>query len=390
MKKSKHFFHLFLLGILAIFLSFGQLERIQVTSQVAFYLHDVLLVFWIATSFQLLTPLLKKNISWLSGFFSIWIVLGILVNGIGNSGLLTAVLYCCRLLTYLVFGELLLDLVRKKLLTHTQILCAVLFTGVMMLYFGFLQYIFIPDTRILFFLGWDDHYYRLISTLLDPGFAGIMLVLTFCAAQMIEQKKFKKLFSVLLLFGILLTYSRASYLTLAFVLGIATVTFWLQKNLFVSAYLVYLCVFLTAIPFLPRPGGEGIRLERTSTITARTAGIVQNFQSMEPKEWITGKGLFLPIHSSQTLFGQPDHAVVSSNWIIFVLIETGLPGWIAFFLIIFTVLKNFWKKNVWLFLAFCAILIHGLFNATIIYPFVVLFLVQMNAAGSEFSRDTRQ
>ncbi len=40
---------------------------------------------------------------------------------------------------------------------------------------GLMQFILYPDLRNLYYLGWDPHYYRVFSTLLDPNFAGITI-----------------------------------------------------------------------------------------------------------------------------------------------------------------------------------------------------------------------
>src|SRR3989338_6680935 len=40
---------------------------------------------------------------------------------------------------------------------------------------GLGQYIFLPDTRFLLSYGWDEHYWRLIGTVLDPNYMGVMM-----------------------------------------------------------------------------------------------------------------------------------------------------------------------------------------------------------------------
>src|SRR5207237_858262 len=44
---------------------------------------------------------------------------------------------------------------------------------------GLIQLIFYNSLRGLYYLGWDEHLYRLFSTFLDPNFAGMYLVIFF-------------------------------------------------------------------------------------------------------------------------------------------------------------------------------------------------------------------
>src|SRR3989304_8999963 len=72
-------------------------------------------------------------------------------------------LYLLRFLAYSLLLNIKID--RKYLLFFSSAIAV----------FGLAQYILIPDTRFLAVLNWDDHYYRLLSTLLDPNFTGIIL-----------------------------------------------------------------------------------------------------------------------------------------------------------------------------------------------------------------------
>ena len=61
-------------------------------------------------------------------------------------------------------------------------------------------------------LGWDDHYYRLISVLFDPNFTGLILVLGLILIYFNRPRSWW-LYAIHLL-ALLLTYSRSSYLAL--------------------------------------------------------------------------------------------------------------------------------------------------------------------------------
>ena len=44
---------------------------------------------------------------------------------------------------------------------------------------GYIQYFFYPSLKGLFYLGWDEHMYRMFSVFFDPNFAGAFFVLYF-------------------------------------------------------------------------------------------------------------------------------------------------------------------------------------------------------------------
>ena len=51
--------------------------------------------------------------------------------------------------------------------------------GSIIVVLGYLQYFFYSSLKNLFYLGWDEHMYRLFSVFLDPNFAGAFFVLFF-------------------------------------------------------------------------------------------------------------------------------------------------------------------------------------------------------------------
>lgn len=98
--------------------------------------------------------------------------------------------------------------------------------------FGLGQVIISPNMgELALKAGWDPHVGRLFSTLLDPNFAGAFLVFgliislsLFLYGRTIESKIITSSVAILTLIGIILTYSRSSYLFLAvsfFILAIA-------------------------------------------------------------------------------------------------------------------------------------------------------------------------
>lgn len=131
---------------------------------------------------------------------------------------------------------------------------------------GFIQYLWYPDLRNLYYLGWDPHYQRLFSTLLDPNFSGIILVMTAIALLSAVQKKVSAVHVggfVVVLAALILTYSRSSLLAAGvgfLIFGILTK----RKALMGGILAAVIALFLV----LPHTG-EGRNLLRTVSSYAR-------------------------------------------------------------------------------------------------------------------------
>jgi hypothetical protein len=251
----------------------------------------------------------------------------------------------------------------------------------------------IPDTRFLQFLGWDDHYFRFISTLLDPGFTGIVLLLSLYLLYQLFFQRFSWLSmgishlslkaqtvflwigSFTLTLGISLTYSRASYL--AFLSSGAIAILFLikkkQKQLWLPLF-ASLVFLVLSLPFLPRPTGEGVKLERTSTIVSRTSTIQQSVHSLKSWQWLTGTGFFVSNENQLLATQLGNHNRLPDNWLIMLVTEVGGVGTVLVGFWVIDIARKNWHINPWFWLSLTAVFIHGLFNASLVYVFVLLWL----------------
>ncbi|MDP3758656.1 MAG: hypothetical protein Q8Q86_02960, partial [Candidatus Daviesbacteria bacterium] len=89
-----------------------------------------------------------------------------------------------------------------------------LLSGISFAVLGILQFIFFPDLDFLRIAGWDPHYFRTVSTFLDPNFAGAFLVLTLILIfqNLAKAKKWNTIFFITIYLALLTTFSRSSYL----------------------------------------------------------------------------------------------------------------------------------------------------------------------------------
>ena len=216
---------------------------------------------------------------------------------------------------------------------------------------GLLQYFLLPDTRFLTYIGFDDHYFRLIGSLLDPNFTGLVLVIFTLLVP--------KLFFLFPLLALALTFSRASFLALAVSLLYLAVV----KKQF--RLLLLILILGIALYFVPKPFGEGVNLFRTFSIFSR----------------LENQSQALAVFAQNPILGVGFGPRKIDNSFIFVLATTGTVG----FTIFLSFLKKAWQLTAdpLAKAAFLAILVHSLFNNSFFYtPVLALFFLLLNFRSS--------
>lgn len=371
----------------------GQLQRFQLTPSLAIYGHDLVIgVFLLLNLPQLRSPLyslINASLTYLKKHPLVvvsigWVAVGLIGAALSDASLVRPVFYLARISYYLVFTW---SVIVLKPWAKADWRCLWLLAGLFFTWLGALQYLFIPDTRLLAALGWDPHYYRLIGPVLDPGFAGMILILTFVLWQWPTIRispRWKMVVNVLLTLAIYLTYSRASYLAFGVaLLGVVMLSprSWHQQ---VGKKLGYLgCGVLLALLVLlvPRPSGEGGNLTRTSTITARLDSNTQSLVKLEPYQWLLGRGLFVAAEPPQPTTGYvlPNHAQLPDNFIVTLFTGTGGVGLLLVGWWLFKGGKWLWQHDQLVLVQFAAVAVHALFNNTFLQPFIFLWLLGMVA-----------
>ncbi len=392
-------------------LSLGQFQRIELgpnTNSVNIYFHDIFIFSWllylaIKTKLSFVKKFLKKEV--LRKFIKIYKVefIFILITFIGvifNLGLnkdLISVLYIMRLVGYLVFAASLkmltsgeknkdIDLYKLTNDEQNQSLSELRFksfsAGLIILALGLLQITLISDTRFLAIFGWDDHYNRLISTIFDPGFTGIILIITyfyflslrksiFHMKSLVTGNLLELLLTLVFFWSIALTYSRASYLSL--LVGLITFAFINKKN--TLKYLIASAIFVLMIFITPKPGGEGVNLARTSTIDARTSTIEYELKKTQPQTILIGNGLFSVQNSLEKHPFIRSHSRIPDNFLVNIFLSTGVFGFILALILIIKWLIKTIKIDQELGIAILATLVHSQFNNSMLQSFVLLILL---------------
>lgn len=267
------------------------------------------------------------------------------------------------LIRWIIYTTLFVTLGSRIQITKLRIL------GMGTVIMGILQYALYPDIRSLTVAEWDPHYYRVVSTFLDPGFTGIIIVFTLILFTLkpLRNRVLNLLVWFVSYITLALTYSRASYL--AFLVAFAWIS-WYKKSwkLFVGIALL----FVVTIFVLPTsPGGEGVKLERTSTILAR----IDNWKNTI---FIFGKNPILGVGFNTYRYAQGVNLVSHSgagadSSLLFVAATTGIIGLLAYL----WYLRRLYTLNpvaYTLQATIVALLVHSLFLNSLFYPAVMLWI----------------
>ena len=373
-----------LLLVLAGLMGLGQLQKIQLNDVSALYYHDFVIVAVVIV----LLPFLKKTSKWaIKKKWVQWFIRFVAIVAISLSVAfiihpfqtwIVGLLYFGRLVLYSLFCLSLISLVRERLVQRSEILGMTLASTTLIAAAGLLQYVVIPDVRGLRFTGWDDHYFRVVSTLLDPSFTGIILLIGFLISlQYLMKKKSTHivLIAIVHFAALLLTYSRASFIALgAALIFLALQYISLRKGVFYISCLGVIGIFL-----LPRPASEGARLERLSSVRARVVNTVHGIQKLSPTTLLIGNGWYLTNadRQSNNTISFISHSSSPDNSFLHVLQSTGIGGLTVLGIFGFALFRS--SRSLSLRTTLVAISVASWMNQVLFYPWILLILSQLIA-----------
>lgn len=232
--------------------------------------------------------------------------------------------------------------------------------------FGLIQYFFWPDFTVFKSLNWDPHLYRLVSTFFDPTFTALIYLFFIIFLFLKKNFPYKKLILTIAYLALALTYSRATYLS--FFIAFTFIAFY-KKSL--KIFIITLLLVLSTIYFLPRFEGEGTKLERTSSITAK----IQNYKEASflfSKNPIIGYGYNNLFHIRNT--DNPNsHAISGFDGSLMTILVTN--GTIGLLLFVLGLKKIFIKGDLLVKSLLISLLVHSLFANSLLYPWILLFFI---------------
>lgn len=270
---------------------------------------------------------------------------------------------------------------KKKYLSYLSISVSVFAIA------GLFQYIIYPDLRNLTYQGWDEHLYRLFSTLFDPNFAGAFLVMgLFLLVYKFQQTKsinraIYAFTSLLTLIAIFLTYSRSSYIAL--IVASIFYLFYLGKK---KLIFLFLLIFILGVFIIPHNfKSEGVNLFRTASVFARENSYKTALEIFK-KNPLFGVG-FNSFRYAQNKYGflidgkwQTTNAGAGvPNSYLLLLATTGIMGFILYFNFWRVLIKDLFKEKdkqlkALILAVLTALFVQSLFENILFYSFISCFV----------------
>lgn len=390
--------------ILATFASLllGHLQHYQLSKWLSFYAHDIFLSIFLLINLSSLkemagkfTHQLLKGWQKISSPFALAAISLLVILSswffAPSSLLLRALLYTGRLVAYLLF---ILLVVKKTFFIQRQKQQLLLTFFILFILLSWGQYLWYPDLRSLGYLGFDDHQARLIGLWFDPAFTGLTLLFAsiYFAHTNLLKSPWRQLLLMLAVAGLLLTFSRAVYLAL-----LVVIVFVLIKSAQVRAQLlaptkIFFFVLGLLIAGLilsnfakARPSNS---LWRSHSVIIRLQSAQAQLFSLTFKDWLLGRGLFIPSSSYgkrlvplQAVRPVENAPVVSrqttnfsDNFLILLISFFGLPLTVVYLGQIFVLLQRCYRQYWSLFLMTVATLVVAQFNQTVFQPLIFLLL----------------
>ena len=341
------------------------------------------------------------------GLWTIAILVGSWVLGLRLFSLeqsLTGGLYLLRFLGYLwviINSEKLLGPVKKFIIPAFWVFIIL----------AWIQYLFLPDTRFLLRYGWDEHYYRMIGTVLDPNYLGVMLgIIGIYLIYKYTNRQIDKWGKILLMLsfgGLIMTYSRAAWLATGAGLSLFVIARSLRrgnlrqkidrhglwKGLVMTfeigslKILIGLLFFGLVLYLSPKPGGEGVNLFRTASIEQRIESWKEGINVWKEHLWLGvgfnnygGKvqestGKYNKVQESRDHSGNAP----SSSWVL-LLATTGIigTGWLT--MVGWLAVRNLNRPWVGILMM---VGVHAVFNNTMFYPPVLGLLALVRVASED-------
>lgn len=359
--------------ILTLAIIAGQLIKLPISNLAVVSLLDITIIFLcllglLRLKFRLGKPPLYIKFGLLFVFMAA-LSLALTPLNLTTREMLISFLYTVRFASFILFVWLISSNGFPMSKNHIQSI--VIFSGIGLATLGLIQFTFLPDLKPLTQYGWDPHYFRTVSTFLDPNFAGAYFVLTLLA--IIESPlpvKRRSLAMVLVYLALLTSFSRSSYLM--FLVSGLTLSFLKKsKQLLLKISVLFIILFLgfqiyTQVVAEPR----NIEREKSASFRFNTwqqgltifqnsplLGIGYNSYRYALIEYNLGNEQFISSHGASS----------NDSSLLFVLATTGIIGLICYLLFLFSLLK--------LSPIIIGLLVHSFFANSLFYPPILLLAV---------------
>lgn len=370
--------------LMLVALALGDLGRVQFENGVAITFYDVMVGFFVLFGLSFIK---WKNVFSNKLFKPIVLFVGIgfaslILNlrFIDPSDFFVSALYLLRFIFYvgIYFVVASFDSRFKKRTPFIMILIG----GVFIVLPGYIQYFLYPDLRNLYYLGWDEHLYRLVSSFFDPNFAASVLSLLLILIFAVQTGKARWVFAGLTFAALLLTYSRSG--CMMFFVGMASLLILLNQKKYLVGLLGVLILGLLLLP--KNLEGEGVKLLRTASFFNRLESTQQAIKIIKDHP-ILGVG-FNAYRYAQYRYGflkgenwRITHSGAGTdNSFLFILATTGIVGFISYLYLWFEVVKKAYRGrfssaiSVVLLASVAGLVVNAFFINSLFYPFIMAWM----------------
>lgn len=397
MSLVKYLYLLFLLT-----LPLGQFARLPLNLGFSggVYLYDLILpltlALWLAWKLgvekSLKLPPLSGRIALFIGLAFLSLLSGLkYLEGIWE--LVVSALYLWRWLMYAGLYFVGWDLVKQGSSVKGQML-KILVVGVFLFAAaGLIQFILFPDFSQYVQHGWDPHYYRVLSTLFDPNFAGLYLTLGFVLILIrnVLDTKSKNISSIAALttipLAIVLTFSRSTYL--AFVSAVGFLGLLKSRKLLLVMVLAGVLAF-AAIPRVRTRVIGAVNLDET--VQLRLENYTRTWQVIKDQPLLgVGFNTFRYVQEDYGYFrdergvSQPGgHAGAGAdNSFLFLWATTGILGLLAYLSLLWGQFRLGLEKNLALAVSVVAMVVHAQFVNSLFYPWIMAWMWVLTALSAD-------
>jgi O-antigen ligase len=321
--------------------------------------------------------------------FILVLVLSLVINikNLNTISFLISASYLLRFVMYVSIFYIIKDFDKQ----FRKIIPGLMFvSGTIITVFGYIQFFLYPSLKNLFYLGWDEHLYRMFSSFLDPNFAGTYFVIFFIFLLGITYNFFKKqrikdavvisIIDFFVFFAVYLTYSRSALIMLILSTAVFLLIIKKFKLIFISAFLLLMVVFIIPKSFQT----EGTNLLRTFSSEQRITSFATGVKILQANP-ILGVG-FDAYRYAQNKYGLTDakwqtthSGAGTDNSFLFITVTTGIIGLGAFLYLIFGLFKlsnNYRNKNIYS-LILISVLAGLIFNSFFINSLFYVYVLEM-------------
>lgn len=294
---------------------------------------------------------------------------------------LTSFSYTLRFSSYILLGWLAYSNAFKNFNAKNIIL---IYSGLWLAILGLLQFIFLPDLRFMSQWGWDPHYFRNVSTFLDPNFSGAFFTLSLILLAYQKPNKTVLVLFTLTYLALLTTFSRSSYI-MFLTSGLALSFFQKSFKNALMVILLFTILFLsfqTYTKLISQPQHIDRKQSASLRFNAWQQGIslVSNFPTLGVG-FNSYKYALRQLNLGDEEFLKSHGATSNDSSLLFVATTTGIIGLLAYLYFLFSLFYINYSNNRYILpSALLGLLAHSFFANSLFFPPILFWLLVIAAS----------